>query len=93
MSEHCCDRMDGYLKDEDELVDYIPKFREYGVPVHDGGQSHIVIRFCPWCGTKLPLSLRDEWFAELEGLGHADSIFDGCPVEFETDEWWKAKGL
>jgi hypothetical protein len=43
--------MDGYLKDEDELVDYIPKFREYGVPVHDGGQSHIVIRFCPWCGT------------------------------------------
>ena len=26
----------------------------FGLPVHDGGSSHIVIRFCPWCGTELP---------------------------------------
>lgn len=26
----------------------------FGLPVHDGGTSHIVIRYCPWCGTRLP---------------------------------------
>jgi hypothetical protein len=67
MSEHCCDLMDGYLKNEDHIVDFIPKFREYGIPVHDGGSSHIQIGFCPWCGAKLPSSLREAWF-EARGL-------------------------
>ena len=93
MSEHSCDLMDQYLSGEDEFVDYVPKFREYGVPVHDGGQSHIQINFCPWCGAKLPSSLRDEWFRELERLGHDDPIFNGYPVEFSNDEWWKARRL
>jgi hypothetical protein len=26
--------------------------------VHDGGRSVIRIRFCPWCGTRLPDTLR-----------------------------------
>jgi hypothetical protein len=26
----------------------------FGLPVHDGGSSHVVIQFCPWCGTRLP---------------------------------------
>ena len=26
----------------------------YGIYVHDGGSSVIRIRYCPWCGTKLP---------------------------------------
>jgi hypothetical protein len=26
----------------------------YGLIVHDGGSSVIEIRFCPWCGAKLP---------------------------------------
>lgn len=25
----------------------------YGIPIHDGGTSVIVINFCPWCGEKL----------------------------------------
>ena len=25
----------------------------YGIPVHDGGTSMVVINYCPWCGTKL----------------------------------------
>jgi hypothetical protein len=24
--------------------------RWVGLPIHDGGNSFIVIRFCPWCG-------------------------------------------
>lgn len=25
----------------------------YGIPIHDGGSSFIVIKFCPWCGSAL----------------------------------------
>lgn len=25
----------------------------YGIPIHDGGTSLIVINFCPWCGMQL----------------------------------------
>lgn len=26
----------------------------YGIPIHDGGTSVIVIKYCPWCGQQLP---------------------------------------
>jgi hypothetical protein len=42
----------------DNLIYYSAKFDEYGIIIHDGGSSFIVISFCPWCGTKLPESRR-----------------------------------
>jgi hypothetical protein len=51
------------------LIHYSPRFREYGLLIHDGGTSVSTIRFCPWCGTGPPDSLRDRWFEELEALG------------------------
>ena len=60
MSDHCCDRMNLYLSDDEGVaIHYYPKFREYGIPVLDGGSSYITMDFCPWCGTKLPISTRD----------------------------------
>jgi hypothetical protein len=52
---------------------YSPKFNEYGISVLDGpghsaGDSFIVLDFCPWCGTKLPPSKRDEYFNRLEAI-------------------------
>jgi hypothetical protein len=38
----------------DCLIDYWPSTDRYGIMVHDGGTSMIVIAYCPWCGTKLP---------------------------------------
>ena len=66
---HCCDRMrDEVTKTCDQhsdryqcpdmLVDYSAAFREYGLIVHDGGSSVVIIAYCPWCGTQLPGSLR-----------------------------------
>jgi hypothetical protein len=26
---------------------------DFGLPIHDGGNSYIKINFCPWCGKKL----------------------------------------
>ena len=91
MAQRGCELMDGYLSDEDHLIDYFPKFREYGISVQDGGSSHVEIAYCPWCGFKLPISLREEWFKQLEGRGYTDPVLDQIPVEFQSDEWWQVK--
>ncbi|HJX48173.1 MAG TPA: hypothetical protein VJ375_10015 [Gaiellaceae bacterium] len=44
----------------DALVGHWPNYREYGLIVHDGGSSMIVIDYCPFCGARLPESLRAE---------------------------------
>ena len=51
---HNCEMMAIHLK-ENNII-YIPKFREFAIPVLDGGSSFIEIGFCPWWGCKLPSS-------------------------------------
>lgn len=46
------------IEDEDHVIIYSEKFVEYKIPVRDGGTSGIVMRYCPWCGKKLPESTR-----------------------------------
>jgi hypothetical protein len=67
-------------------LNFIPKFREYGINYADGGSSLQTIQFCPWCGSKLPSSLRIEWFEELDRLGL--ELDDEMPIELKSDEWW-----
>jgi len=74
------------LKDETAVV-YIAKFREYGLPILDGGTSFITIQFCPWCGARLPDSLRNKWFDSLEKLG-LDVHTGNIPEKFLSDRWW-----
>ncbi|WP_425247065.1 DUF6980 family protein, partial [Streptomyces sp. NEAU-NA10] len=73
----------------DALVRFVPKFREYGLIVHDGGTASIRIEFCPWCGARLPESQRDRWFDELEARG-IDPWEDEVPAEFEDGRWLEA---
>jgi len=83
----CCPQMETAVNDPTVPVIFEPKFREFGIRVLDGGTSSIGISFCPWCGQKLPESLRDEWFDRLERLG-ADPYGDGIPPEFMDDRWY-----
>ena len=76
--------------DPDVLLVYVEKFDEYGIIIHDGGSSYILIDYCPWCGKKLPMSKRDLWFDELEKLGFENPFAEEIPKEFESDAWWKA---
>jgi len=62
-------------------------FNEYGLVVHDGGTSSVEISFCPWCGTKLPKSERDEWFNQLEQLGYDDPFSQNIPTKFQSAKW------
>ena len=65
---HCCSDMAQAVEDDSMPVVFVPKYREYGLRILDGGTSHKVLEYCPWCGTRLPDSLRHEWFDRLEGL-------------------------
>ena len=69
--KHCCEDMRRHVEwvcDQhpdrsdcpDCLMDYNPRFQEYGLMIHDGGSSVLLIHFCPWCGSRLPVSIRDK---------------------------------
>ncbi len=51
----CCARMQGYLADPDNVIDYWAELDQFLLPVRGGTRSGIVIAFCPWCGSPLPV--------------------------------------
>ena len=72
----------------DATVIYNEVFDEYGLLIHDGGNSKILIGFCPWCGKKLPESKRDCWFDELEAIGIESPFEQEIPKKYQTRAWW-----
>lgn len=88
---HCCDDLRNAIEDKDIAITYTNKFREYGISILDGGSSRLRIRYCPWCGKKLPESLRNQWYEELERLG-IDPDEDEIPVKFKDEEWYRNAG-
>src|SRR5688572_13621245 len=49
-----------------------------GIIVHDGGGSVIEIRFCPWCGSRLPSAF---------GCGNAPAYVDrSANIDIRTPE-------
>jgi hypothetical protein len=97
--EHCCSTMNHYLSLKNNRFYYSPLMREYAID----NKNAITIRllnYCPWCGAKLPASLRDEYFSVLEkeyGLDLCLSdVWERSPLippEFLSDEWWRKRGL
>jgi hypothetical protein len=106
--KHCCAHMDRYTTTRDKvdfIIVYKPDMRSYSFLLYDHGK-YIGVRqrlwYCPWCGTKLPEDLTEEYEEVLEkeyGItakdwdapGWSDEIH--LPEEFRTDEWWKKRGL
>ena len=100
----CCERMKLAVDDIDCPLDYTPKLREYGMSAPKSllkenevwvGYS---IDFCPYCGAKLPADLVHERMQILEKEYGIDDLYyedqrKRMPQEFETDEWWKKRGL
>ncbi len=72
----------------DALIVFVAQFREYGLRVRDGGTSCVQVDFCPWCGFKLPESLRNKWFDELERLGFDDPLVQDIPATFRSEAWY-----
>ena len=83
-----CDNHSSTEECPDKIISYNIKFNEYGIIIHDGGTSSIIINYCPWCGKKLPESKRDLWFQTLENMGYENFDDEKIPQKFKTNEWY-----
>jgi len=95
--EFCCEGIFSHLfmsskKTPEIHFNYYPVFREYFIDykeIYGGGIQ--LIRYCPWCGSKLPKELRNEWFDTLKKEYNIETdIMENrpdIPPEFKTDEW------
>jgi hypothetical protein len=84
---HCCGDMASFLGEGKIALRYFPKFREYGVPMKLGGPVVQLISYCPWCGRKLPSSLRSLWFARVTARG-LDPYSRKIPRPYGDGSWW-----
>ena len=85
---HACLQMRTSVEDPRLPVEYHERVREYVIPAYEPSSMVMELLWCPWCGERLPESLRDELGDRLEALDL--SIFDeDIPAEYKTDEWWR----
>jgi hypothetical protein len=101
--EHCCGEMATHLEHgcdvhpdpfdcPDAVVVHFAGYRAYGLPIHDGGSSSISIRYCPWCGARLPQRLDEEWEEEVRARGFDPDGDEGeLPAELAWDTWCEAR--
>jgi len=91
--KHCCEELSFILDEDRTAIGYYEQYREYQLHIRNSDAVYNLI-FCPWCGKKLPESLRGAFFDLIETeLGMDDYDPDKLPEEFKTDEWWKKRGL
>ena len=102
MAKFCCRNMN-YYATKGKNIEYQPSSRLYLLHLkyiddEDYGSAQ-QLWYCPWCGTKLPKELGDEWMDTLYneyGLKspcEGDEDADKVPEEFKSDKWWKKRGL
>lgn len=92
----CCEFFKQMLNDCKVRLEYRPVFREFGIKLV-GSDSLQLIYYCPWCSTKMPERLYEEWrkvlISEYGVLDPDDIGIEDAPAEMQTDEWWKKRGL
>lgn len=49
-----CERHTNPWNCPDYILFYLPKVKMYGIPIQGTEGDVIEIKFCPWCGKKLP---------------------------------------
>lgn len=88
---HACPGLVAWIEDDNIPVEYISKFREYAIRISDNELA--IMSYCPRCGTRLPDSLRDEWFERLWSAGLDGPEDVRIPGAMRTDEWWITEDL
>ena len=63
----------------------------------DQAYGQYFIKYCPFCGAKMPQNLYgpeyEETLEKALGKDFCDIKEEEIPEEFKTDEWWKKRGL
>lgn len=96
------------LKGNKEYSDifYLPQYRAFGVSFKGDIQNFTILEYCPFCGTKFPSNLVEKFeefllddygpdYLTTAGQNISEPIpaKKPLPKEFQTDEWWKKRGL
>ena len=94
--DFCCDSMESGINDKDWVIEYNRVTKSYLLSCRD--YITLEMKYCLFCGTKLPKDLNDELHDILvEELGIKSPDYGNndprIPPEFKTDEWWKKRGL
>jgi hypothetical protein len=71
------------------VILWIASWNEYRIDISHRGHASTLIRYCPWCGVRLPESRQELWFRTLHDRGYADPSEMDIPEEFNTDAWWR----
>jgi hypothetical protein len=102
--EFCCEPLCLLIEDPECPLKYIPFTREFVLtaPKHYLKKNEVslcfVISYCPRCGKAFPQELSEQWYDTLEQELGITGFIDAqkrknLPQEFQTDEWWKKRGL
>lgn len=95
--EHCCALMaeqanltypeaaGALLGSTDKRIYWSPLFDEFGLICQPSAEI-LLIANCPFCGTRLPPSQRNKWFAKLGSVGWKN-WGDPIPREFFFHAW------
>lgn len=101
--KHCCVEMGDAVKDG--ILLYDPPRRLYALFIDKCDVPLQFIGYCPFCGKQLPEDLDMDYDdAVEEALGRPglelvcnnQSYLEPSPLlpkEFQTDEWWRKRGL
>ena len=82
-----------HLKRKQVAIGYNPRLREYYIHLNKSRGVQLM-DFCPWCGRKLPGSLRDMYCDEVREIGFEPfDDKDRLPKKYLTEEWWREKGV
>jgi len=96
-NNHCCELMVKFTNDPRIGISYISEFRKYYIDLLGGGAIQTIF-CCPFCCSRLPQGLRDEYFNILEKEYNVDDPYDEeqlkrLPEEFKSDAWWKKRKI
>lgn len=84
-----------------QVIIYDPSSRMYSIKAIKKRNTISPIKYCPYCGKKLPDELGDIWIKTIKSEFNKDYFCktdeewfkNELPKEFQTDEWWKKRGL
>jgi hypothetical protein len=71
------------------VIVWFKSWNEYRINIPREGHATTLIRYCPWCASRLPESLQGKWYATLTAMGFSDPSEDDIPPEFDSDTWWR----
>lgn len=71
------------------VIDWIASWNEYRIPIAYDGYASTPIQFCPFCGSGLGSSKKDQWYQQLYALGYSDPGEQVLPEQYVSDAWWR----